>query len=712
MPFLESFSETTDRISQLIKAILEQKYFILKNLAILIVIYVIILLAIPVRFESTALIGIFPPQFSSEVQTKPLTVMTAKEILMSPELQQHIINYMKDGHAVIQELQKRKPLDVVCQYLKSSTTDEIKNEVEFANVDTIRYLQALSNEDIKALLLWKTDDLNELTVDSLAKVLDCEEIEEKKTAVDIIYSPLIRLFAISNNGEKAMVLANTWSYLFEQKYIELTNEKQDMIVNYLEDQQNKSQLELEEIETSIVLLKSVYNTKIYESQIKAYIDVSDRRTRKLLDKQNELMTDTNTLRRLSDLRNVLMKDGLFVGAINSIDWDEPETSNSLSVELRHLRPTEKDEVPPFEYLTTLPLELQPADLKFYTDKENVIIEEVNKTIYQNIKDQIIQSRTNRENNIKNIQEFERKYPIEEMEMRLNAVQKEVFDLRQEKSEDELRLAANKEIKQNILTELQKTSQTLLLQKSIPAETVSQAKLSKREKALENIGNLYDEVLNPTWSNLTRRLNTVNSEIDKYTKTIAEIERVLPEKEKTYHSLGIDISKARELKKVFGEALDKWNKSSDEQYSDFMNINKTITTTSLKMFYTKSEIEQLKLDRDRALQMAHDTQKNLDEAQKQFAMLEIKKSALQKKADLLLNKFHQAQMAARNNVNDISFAARAVAPTRHYFPPRTIMFIGLMFCSLLVLCMLALKRQIRSETEVAGHLANDTNSTQR
>ena len=167
-----------------------------------------------------------------------------------------------------------------------------------------------------------------------------------------------------------------------------------------------------------------------------------------------------------------------------------------------------------------------------------------------------------------------------------------------------------------------------------------------------------------------------------------------------------------MKKIFGEALDKWNKSSDEQYSDFMSINKTISTTSFKMFYTKSEIEQLKLDRDRALQMAHDTQKNLDEAQKQFAMLEIKKSALQKKADLLLNKFHQAQMAARNNVNDISFAARAVAPTRHYFPPRTIMFIGLMFCSLLVLCMLALKRQIRSETEVAGHLANDTNSTQR
>lgn len=691
------FLSSTDRILHIFALVAKQKYFIVKNMIVLMIAFAIVLMLIPARFESTALVGIFPPQFSSEVQTKPLTVMTAKEILRAPELIQKIIVNITNGHKVMKELVMRKPVDVACSFIKGSSEEEIINEVEFCSKETVKYLKSLSVEDLRALLIWKDDELANLTVDNLRRKLDCEEIEEKKTAIDIVYSPLIRLFAVSNSGQKAMLLVNTWSFLFEEKYVELTNEKQDTIVKYLEGQQSQSETELEDIETSIVKLKAKHNVELYKSQITAYNTTAQQWTEQLLQKRNLLFTIARDIENSLRLKASLMSDDKYVGAIDPIEWVKPQTSEGLSMKLP--RDVGKNrEFPLFNNPEENERFVLPADKML---EDSLALDSQNgfgNVSFDLIQQQIIYARENREKNLEMIQDFERQYPIEMMEMDLNARQKEVLDLRQQRASETVKLASALETRKNVEDSLKNTSQTLFFQKNIPAETVATLIAQKSPKALADMGNLYDETFNPNWQSLNDRYNDLTKQIEQYTNNIAEIDKVLPEKEHFQADLGVTIRKARELNKIFGENLDKWNSLSDRYYTEYIRTNERISSLSHEMILIRSQIDQIMKDRDMAIQMGHKTQQELNEAEMQLSLLNTKKSALQNKADLLLNKYHQAQIASRNNVNDIGFAARAVAPIEHFFPPRSVLFVCFSVFSFVILCFIALKRQLRKRND--------------
>ena len=692
---MEVLSRLINKISGAFTLLSEQWYFIAKRMVMLAIVTAVLLLLIPSSFQSTALVGIFPPQFASEVQEKPLTVMTAKEILTSQELVQNIITNMQKGREVLDQLTKRKPVEAALKMITTGKEEDIANEVEFADKQTIQYLKYLSTSELQGLLKWDKEELSLLTADELSKKLDCEEIEEKKTAIDIIYSPLIRLLAVGSDGNSAMLLANTWAYLFEQKYTELTSEKQNSMVRFLEEQQNNSQIELEDIETSIVKVKAKNNINLYKTQIASYTSAASSWTEELLKKRNEFMAQAKILQMTARQRNMLTSGTAYLGAIDSLKWQDRNVDTLISLDVPKIELNEiLEELPLINDKISSDSILNQDKLLFDNGlslKDNANLEESLFGIFQQ---QTMAARGNREKNMVDIQNFQRKYPLEMMEMDLNNRQKEVMDMQIKLNAEQVNLNASLKTLENVEKSLAETSRSIFLLSGVPQEAVVLTETIGNPTKLDKFSNFYNEQLNPVWKDLIDRRSTLNKDVEQYRSNIEEISRVLPEREANLENLAVEVRKVRELNKVFGENLDKWNKTSDQYYTDFMRMNLAITNTSERLLSLYMEIEQLSSDRSFALKMSDAIQETLDEAQMQISLLEVRKGVLQKKVDLLLNKYHQALIAERKNVKDVSFAGRAIAPTKHFFPPRSIFFTIIMIFGFFALCLTALNRSIQ------------------
>ena len=78
------------------------------------------------------------------------------------------------------------------------------------------------------------------------------------------------------------------------------------------------------------------------------------------------------------------------------------------------------------------------------------------------------------------------------------------------------------------------------------------------------------------------------------------------------------------------------------------------------------------------------QQQYDSASAELQVLETRQKAVQKNVDLILEKLQAAQSAVTAEISDVSLAARAVTPARHYFPPRTLLMVVLTLMTFLVL----------------------------
>ena len=66
------------------------------------------------------------------------------------------------------------------------------------------------------------------------------------------------------------------------------------------------------------------------------------------------------------------------------------------------------------------------------------------------------------------------------------------------------------------------------------------------------------------------------------------------------------------------------------------------------------------------------------------ILESRQKAVQRNADLLLQKLQEAQLAKDQELSDISIAAPAVMPERHFFPRRSVLLVALTLLTFAVL----------------------------
>jgi uncharacterized protein involved in exopolysaccharide biosynthesis len=83
-------------------------------------------------------------------------------------------------------------------------------------------------------------------------------------------------------------------------------------------------------------------------------------------------------------------------------------------------------------------------------------------------------------------------------------------------------------------------------------------------------------------------------------------------------------------------------------------------------------------------MVSEYQGKYDAASARLQVLESRQRAVQRNADLLLQKLQEAQVARDQGLSDVSLAASAVTPMRHFFPKRTLSLAILSAITLFVL----------------------------
>ena len=161
-----------------------------------------------------------PPAQDTEQGDTPI-----RNLLQSGELLQQVINQLRSTRQLLETKLGASPDETILLSLADLETTLVASQLSIADHDLAEYISDLTPQEIRALLDFKKSDLDKMTVHDLEISLASEETVEKKTRIRLVFSPLVQLYAISDSGPKAQVLANTWAALFERMYDQLTPEE-------------------------------------------------------------------------------------------------------------------------------------------------------------------------------------------------------------------------------------------------------------------------------------------------------------------------------------------------------------------------------------------------------------------------------------------------------------------------------------------------------
>jgi len=131
-------------------------------------------------------------------------------------------------------------------------------------------------------------------------------------------------------------------------------------------------------------------------------------------------------------------------------------------------------------------------------------------------------------------------------------------------------------------------------------------------------------------------------------------------------------------------LEQWQRANRELFDAFVETNTDVHNSARKISLLREEVRQLENDCSMTKALADYYQQQYDSASAELQVLETRQKAVQKNVDLILEKLQAAQSAVTAEISDVSLAARAVTPARHYFPPRTLLMVVLTLMTFLVL----------------------------
>jgi uncharacterized protein involved in exopolysaccharide biosynthesis len=176
--------------------------------------------------------------------------------------------------------------------------------------------------------------------------------------------------------------------------------------------------------------------------------------------------------------------------------------------------------------------------------------------------------------------------------------------------------------------------------------------------------------------------------------VQELQKHVPEKERQLKELDSQIYHAQLNEKLIKDRLDKWLKANHELYESYLETNNQVYASAKDLTLLEKELRELEKSTSQSRAMVDKYQQLYNQGAAELQRLEAMQRAVLRNADLLLQKLQEAQIAIREDVSDVSIAARAVTPMRHFFPPRTILLAALTFMTgCLLLAGMARKRYI-------------------
>jgi uncharacterized protein involved in exopolysaccharide biosynthesis len=661
-----------------------RRIFIAKIMVCAVILFAVILLAIPRRYKAMATVIIAPPRFSSEVRAEPLSVTTARNILSTGELAQQIIDRLTAAKRLVDQAVRSGGRAKGIETLASMPASTIE-QVYGADKPLARYVAELSVTELEVLADASASDLADLTVDDLGRALSTEEIVEKKTAADIKVSPLIRLFAVADSGGMAQILANTWADLFEAKYISLTSEKTRRQYDSILMLQRDSLREYEDVQTSIVQFKARHNLDLYKKQIDEYTARYREFTNQLLLKRNAMLAEMRKLTRQYEILEALQQDGVWVGTVDVLG----ETLQHSTAPLEFTLPPRGG----YEDATgSAPAQdepvLQPGTLvagaAVTTGGAAAEPDAQTLALYRDLRTKAIETRNKLSDAMVAMRQFYQLFPIELMESERNRLLKEYESLLTRLRNSEVQLEVLNRSIAELDNQISGTSRTLVLRKELPDQSVVEAMARPELQRALNERAYVHEIINPGWSKLIEARARLIEERETARAEVNRLRDCLPDKERELQELQIRLYRGRFREATAKMNLEQWQRANRELFDTFVETNTDVHNSAREIALLREEVQQLELDCSMTKALADYFQQQYDSASAELQVLETRQKAVQKNVDLILEKLQAAQSAVTAEISDVSLAARAVTPARHYFPPRTLLLVTLTLMTFLVL----------------------------
>ncbi len=646
-----------DIAGELIAHLWQRRVFIAKFMAATILILVVVLLLIPKKYRAECTIILIPPRFVSEVRTQSLTVPTARTLLMSGEIMQQVIDLVRAGNALLSDQAKTMGgKDALNQ--KFGTGESMDFEaIAKDNLALGNWLATLSSGELQALLGYDAAKLGDWTVDSLVESFSSEEIIEKKTATDITLSPIIKLLVVSDTGSRAQLLANTWAFIFEKKYDDITNSKTRRQYESIAKQQQASESDLDTITSEVVAFKALNNIALYKRLLEEHSKNLARFTSQKVQTAQQLADAQRALDEMIHI-NLAVTDpkGSWIGYYTP-------TSDSNTTDL-------------------------PAYLEDINPPPPGLADQ-----YKSLREKAIESLRMMHGSMSEVEDFYLKYPVEMMEKDLTQMQIDYIASESRLRAASIRLKTLSDALSAIDDQLTSTKQFLVLSTQVPAETIGQAVASGRAEDVRRLSNVQfqEERMNPVWESLQKQRAELGSEYEQVLSEVGTLEKSIPDKRAEVTTLQAELYRSRMREKLMKTNLDNWTQMNNQLSADFTRNNSDIYTTQQLTLFLGQQLEQLDEETSRSRGLVEEFQAKIDMSEAQMQLLDTRQRAVQKNADLLLEKLQAAQLARDQELSDISIAARAVAPARHFFPRRSVFLIFLTLVTFILLAG-ALSRQ--------------------
>lgn len=639
-----------DIIREIIKFWWDKRWWLAKILATAIVLFAIVLLLIPNRYRAEAKVIILPPKFSAEIRTEPLSVITAKNLLKSGELIDSLIKTIREAKPYAERFIKQYGTpDKAAEVLRSLGRDGVSRKLGEKAEHLAPFFVKWGPQELQALVDLRKSEIDDWTIELLGQSLDCDEIIEKKTAADIKMSPLINLYAVANTGPKAQLLVNTWAGLFEKKYDEISNEKTRFQYDYILNQQKEAERELARQQQRIVEFKAKNNLDLLLREIDEYSNDYKDFLSQLVQKQHQYEILGRKLEEQKKALSALTQNGIWVGELDSKEIMNPEIAereSSVSVL------TDRSFKDPYELARARTLELR-SRLLYYLAR---------------------------------LGRFQEEQPVEILNKELDQLQADYLSAVGRLRTAEARAAVLQSALASLDALLSTTERVLILFKDVPDQSIAEAIRTNQPQQLKALGGVQfrREEINPAWTLLLEQRVKLEAEHRQAVAELLELQPRVSRYEAEVKRLQTRAYRARLAEKMLTESLESRRKSLQALLQQYLDTRNQIHDGAIQLGLLESEIRELERRTSETKTMVETLQKRYNEASAELQLMEIQLRAVQRNTDLLTQKLQDARMAIAQPVSDVTIAAFAPTPTKHFFPPRTIALLGLTFLTALAL----------------------------
>lgn len=621
-----------------------KRRWIAKVLAISLVCYVVVLLLIPNRYRAEAKIIILPPKFSAEIRTEPLSVITAKNLLLSGELVDSLIKTIKDSKPFAEKFIKQyENAEKAAQVLHGLGETGVRRKLPESAASLAPFFARWNADELQALVDLPRSELDDWTVDILSKSLDCEEIIEKRTAADIKMSPLLNLYAVADSGGKARLLANTWAMLFEKKYDRLANEKTQFQYDYILSQQREAEKELARQQQLIVDFKAKNNLELLLREIDEYSQDYKEFLNKLIEKRHEREILVQKIAEQEQtLKTLTGPDGFWVGELDADDIMKAEQAE-----------------------TTAALRLD-------------IDQQAKASPYYKARERTLEVRARLLHYLAQLGRFQVEHPVELLDKELGQLQGDYLSAVGKLRAAETRMAVLRNALAALDAVLSSTERFLVLFKDVPDQSIAEAIRTGQPQQLKALAGVQfrREEINPAWTLLFEQRAKLEAQFQEAQAEVLELQPRVREYEGQARNLQIRVYRARLAEKMLVESVESRRKSLSSLLQSYLETRNQIHSDSIRLGLHESEIRELEKRVAETKSKVEELQRRYNEASAQLQLMEIQLRAVQRNADLLTQKLQDARMAIAQPVSDVSIAAFAPTPAKHYFPPRTILLVAL------------------------------------